>query len=75
MRLRPAHAWFLAFAAARDGLKPKSAAEWAAEKSYMMTSVRALVGRYSRLGDEAFYHIYLAIDNVYQAAAEAHQSQ
>ena len=59
---------FLAFAAAKDGLKPSSYAEWAGEKEYMMTAVRALVGRYSKLGDEAFYHIYLTIDNVYQAA-------
>ena len=59
---------FLAFAAAKDGLKPSSAREWEHEKGYLMTSVRALVGRYSRLGDEAFYHIYLSIDNVYQTA-------
>ena len=59
---------FLAFAASRDGLKPASMAEWALEKDYMMTSVKALVGRYSKLGDEAFYHIYLTIDNVYQTA-------
>ena len=59
---------FLAFAAKKDGLKPDSPAEWASEKSYMMTTVRALVGRYSKLGDEAFYHIYLAIDNVFEVA-------
>ena len=58
---------FLSFAASRDGLKPSSPAEWAQEKNYMMTSVRALVGRYSKLGDEAFYHIYLDIDNVFNA--------
>ncbi|MBR0300994.1 MAG: S41 family peptidase [Bacteroidales bacterium] len=57
---------FLAFAAAKDGLRPASAASWNSEKNYMMTSVRALVGRYSKLGDEAFYHIYLTIDNVFQ---------
>ena len=62
---------FLAFAASKDGLRPKSAAEWASEKEYMMTAVRALVGRYSKLGDDAFYHIYLAIDNVYAAAVAA----
>ncbi len=62
---------FLAFAASRDGLRPKSAAEWASEREYMMTAVRALVGRYSKLGDDAFYHIYLAIDNVYAAAVAA----
>jgi carboxyl-terminal processing protease len=59
---------FLRFAASKDGLKPSSASEWAAEKSYMMTAVRALVGRYSKLGDEAFYHIYLAVDNVFGVA-------
>jgi len=59
---------FLAFAAAKDGLKPSSSAEWNTEKSYMMTQVRALVGRYSKLGDDAFYHLYLDVDNVFQAA-------
>ena len=58
---------FLSFAASKDGLKPASEAEWKSEKAYMMTSVRALVGRYSKLGDEAFYHIYLGIDNVFLA--------
>jgi len=61
---------FLAFAASKDGIKPASAAEWAQEKAYTMTQVRALVGRYSKLGDDAFYHIYLDVDNVYQAALE-----
>ena len=59
---------FLYFAKTRDGLAPADAAEWNEDKPYMMTSVRALVGRYSRLGDNAFYHLYLGIDNVYEAA-------
>ena len=59
---------FLSFAASRDGLRPASAAEWEFEKGYMMTSVKALVGRYSKLGDDAFYHIYLSIDNVFEIA-------
>ena len=58
---------FLAFAASKDGIKPTSSREWAVEKPYLMTQVRALVGRYSKLGD-AFYHMYLAIDNVFEAA-------
>ena len=58
---------FLSFAASRDGLRPEPRA-WAAEKDYMMTSVRALVGRYSKLGDEAFYHLYLSVDNVFETA-------
>ena len=37
----------------------------------MMTQVRALIGRYSKLGDKAFYHIYLDIDDVYKAAINA----
>ena len=59
---------FLAFASSKDGLKPSSKAEWAAERKYMMTQVNALVGRYSKLGEDAFYHLYLATDNVFQAA-------
>ena len=61
---------FLSFASSKDGLRPSSAKEWAAEKPYMLTQVRALVGRYSQLGDDAFYHIWLAIDNVFAAAME-----
>ena len=59
---------FLAFAYKKDGIRPSSAREWAVEKPYLMTQVRALVGRYSKLGDDAFYHIYLAVDNVFEAA-------
>ena len=61
---------FLAYAASKDGLKP-TPEEWAIEKNYMMTQVRALIGRYSKLGDKAFYHIYLDIDDVYKAAINA----
>ncbi|MBQ9548777.1 MAG: S41 family peptidase [Bacteroidales bacterium] len=59
---------FLAFAAAKDGLRPESSGVWASERPYLMTQVRALVGRYSRLGDNAFYHLYLAIDDGFAAA-------
>lgn len=62
---------FLSFAANKDGLRPKSRAEWASERSYMITQVRALVGRYSKLGDDAFYHIYLDVDNVFEEAMKA----
>ena len=61
---------FLAFAASRDGLSPKDD-EWAIERPYMSAQIRALVGRYSKLGDNAFYRIYLDIDEVYKAAVEA----
>ncbi|MBR4809083.1 MAG: S41 family peptidase [Bacteroidales bacterium] len=61
---------FLAYAQSRDGLAPKGD-EWDIERPYMMSQVRALVGRYSKLGDNAFYHIYLDTDTVYKAAMEA----
>ena len=58
---------FLKFAKEHDGLEPEAAA-WNAEKSYMLTQVRALVGRYSKLGDKAFYHLYLQVDDVFDVA-------
>ena len=61
---------FLGFARNRDELVP-TASEWEVERTYMMTQVRALVGRYSQLGDNAFYHLYLQTDEVFKAAMEA----
>ena len=60
---------FLEFARAKDGLVPKEG-EWEESESYMMTQIKALVGRYSKLGDNAFYHLYLQIDDVFAAAIE-----
>jgi len=59
---------FLDFALQRDALRPDSPASWAVEAPYLMTQVRALVGRYSRLGDNAFYHLYLTTDDTFAAA-------
>ncbi len=36
----------------------------------MMAQIRALVGRYSKLGDNAFYHLYLKVDRVFEKAME-----
>lgn len=58
---------FLSFAKRKDGIAP-SPAEWTKVKSYMMTQIRALVGRYSKLGDNAFYHLYLDIDETVKEA-------
>lgn len=58
---------FLDYAKAKDGLVPRSD-EWKDEKQYMLTQVRALVGRYSKLGDKAFYHLYLQTDDVFKKA-------
>lgn len=58
---------FLEYAERVDGLSPK-AGEWEETRPYLMVTVKALVGRYSKLGDKAFYHIYLDIDDTYKAA-------
>lgn len=61
---------FLSFAASRDGLKPSSA-EWQESKAYMMPQVNALVARYSKLGENAFYKMYLDIDECVKKALTA----
>lgn len=60
---------FLEFAAKTDGLRPKEG-EWEESMSYMMPQLKALVGRFSKLGDEAFYRFYIPIDDTIQSALE-----
>lgn len=63
---------FLSYAAEKEGLRPSNPQEWSDMHDYLMTQVRALVGRYSKLGDKAFYHIYLEIDNAIDEALKPH---
>ena len=58
---------FLDYAAKVENLKP-AAGEWEETKWYMMPQVKALIGRYSKLQDEAFYRFYHPIDNELQTA-------
>ncbi|MBQ8839107.1 MAG: PDZ domain-containing protein [Bacteroidales bacterium] len=58
---------FLDFARNTDSLKP-SAKEWENSKPYMMPQLKALVGRFSKLDNEAFYRFYLPVDDVIQTA-------
>lgn len=58
---------FLKFAADVDGLRPGKG-EWTESRSYMMPQILALVGRYSKLDDEAFYRFYLDIDEMLKVA-------
>ena len=58
---------FLAFAKSKDGLTPR-ADEWVSDRQYVMTQVQALVGRYSKLGDKAYYHLFLQTDPTFKAA-------
>ncbi len=58
---------FLSFAKSKDGLVP-SPGEWETDRPYLLTQIRALVGRYSKLGDKAYYHLFLQTDDVFKAA-------
>ena len=58
---------FLDYAARVDGLRPASG-EWDQSKGYMMPQIYGLVGRYSKVGEEAFYRFYLPIDETIQTA-------
>lgn len=60
---------FLDYAASKDALKV-SDKEWNMSKPYMMPQLKALVGRYSKLDDEAFYRFYLPIDETVQQALQ-----
>ena len=64
---------FLDFAKRKDGLAPSSNAEWEETKLYLMPQIKALVGRYSKLGDKAFYHLYLEMDDTFKEAMKPHE--
>ena len=58
---------FLEYASRVDGIRPEKV-EWEESRQYMMPQLKALVGRFSQLGDEAFYRFYVPIDDNIQAA-------
>ena len=58
---------FLSYAERMDGIKPKEG-EWEDTEPYLLPQLKALVGRFSRLDDEAFYRFYIPIDDTIQAA-------
>ncbi|MBE6237394.1 MAG: S41 family peptidase [Bacteroidales bacterium] len=58
---------FLDYAARVDGFRP-AAGEWEQSRSYMMPQINGLVGRFSKVGEEAFYRFYLPIDDTIQQA-------
>ena len=59
---------FIEYAERVDGIRLKNQAEWDDSKEYMMPQLKALVGRFSKLGDEAFYRFYIPVDHTIQAA-------
>ena len=61
---------FREYAAVNDGIKC-SDQEWKDTESYLLPQLRALVGRYSRLGEDAFYKLYLGVDTTVKKAIES----
>ncbi len=60
-------AQFIDYARRVDGLELKEG-EWAETEPYMLPQLKALVGRFSKLDNEAFYRFYLPIDDTIQSA-------
>ena len=61
---------FREFAARTDGITC-SQKEWEDTQDYLVPQLRALVGRYSKLGDNAFYKMYLKVDDTLKKAIES----
>lgn len=59
---------FLSYAGTQ-GVKPQEG-EWSRTQPYLMPQIEALVGRYSKLGDEAFYRFYMEIDDTIKTAVD-----
>ena len=58
---------FPAYAKAQDGI-PCTEAEWDASAPYLVPQLEALISRYSRLGENAFYKYYLPVDSTVEVA-------
>ena len=61
---------FPAYAKAQDGIRCTEA-EWDESAPYLVPQLEALVARYSKLGENAFYKYYLPVDTTVQAACGA----
>ena len=58
---------FISYAEHVDGIRLKEG-EWKETEMYMIPQLKALIGRFSKLGDEAFYRFYIPIDDTIKAA-------
>lgn len=63
-------AGFREYAAKVDGITA-TPQEWAETQEYLLPQLRALIGRYSRLGDNAFYKLYMSVDPTLKKAIES----
>ena len=60
---------FRDFARTKDGITCTEA-EWNETAPYLVPQLKALISRYSKLGDNAFYKYYLPVDDTVQKALE-----
>ena len=58
---------FREYASSKDGITC-SDKEWKETEEYLLPQLRALTGRYSRLGEDAFYKLYLGVDTTVMKA-------
>ena len=58
---------FVQYAASVDKIRA-APGEWNESREYMMPQINGLVGRFSKVGEEAFYRFYLPLDDAIQAA-------
>lgn len=61
---------FREYASSKDGISCTQK-EWDETSDYLLPQLRALVGRYSRLGENAFYKMYLNVDLTLKKAIES----
>ena len=61
---------FRDYASSKDGISCTQK-EWDETSDYLLPQLRALVGRYSRLGENAFYKMYLNVDVTLKKAIES----
>ena len=60
---------FKEYAARVDGITCDPE-EWKETEEYLVPQLRALIGRYSKLGEDAFYKMYLGVDTTVRKAIE-----
>ena len=58
---------FRSFASKTDGITA-TAEEWEKTKAYLIPQLQALVARYSKLGENAYYKYYMPVDNTVTVA-------
>ena len=61
---------FREYASSKDGIVCTQK-EWEETSEYLLPQLRALVGRYSKLGENAFYKMYLNVDVTLKKAIES----